>query len=830
MKPPEVKEGDIENRSETQVMEDRKDDGTYIKKTVITTSHFKPVMKPPEVKEGDIENRSETQVKRVVISDGVERVEHSEKPVGIEIDENILELGPGVESPDSDNVEKKTSVREREETTSEGTWIKHKTTTVTVTSLSTTEAPAYQLIPSDQAMDVLEDAVAKESARVDQAAPVMKPPEVKEGDIDNRSETQVTEDRKDDGTYIKKTVITTSHFKPIETIVTADGVETVEKTELPVGTEIDETILELGPGVENPDSDNVEKKTSVREREETTSEGTWIKHKTTTVTVNLISLSDEKLKGYHGLSESDIEINTEVKTSEETLEDGSVIHKTTVIKTHSKRIPETQDVEGFEKVDFDKTLVGTEINENILQLEPGISSKETQNVLRKTSTQQQEEILENGSWLKKTVTTVTVGRPAEIGNSEYSNTKDQGQSFGGVFIPAHLLEEDNRESTPVASEMQYCTQSEHETDILHDDREQTPVFEEAVEQVSEIQEKQSSDIYQPLTLDELDTSLEDFPVEGDILSPSSEYEEVEEVLPDGTVVKRKVLSQRIRKTVTRKIRRVGPDGEVIEDVVTEEIPESDLLSESSRASSVMSSLNDARELTSPVPMSPVELGTPAETETERSSVRVYTDTIEGEPEIETDVQEFEETLPDGTVVKRKVIKTRQKQTIVKRVVMEGPETDLPTTEEQAQAMLSHDGGFQPDLKYSDYTEEEPQTATQVQEYEETMPDGSVVKKKIVTTTEEQMKTSRTVMEASSPPPEILEGQDDTDDFEMVPHPVEESMVEPDLHTDKPMTRPSILEDEQEMSAEVDDYYEVSAQDVDMPAVDEPEVVPDLQGR
>ena len=58
--------------------------------------------------------------------------------------------------------------------------------------------------------------------------------------------------------------------------------ERVEKTELPVGTEIDENILELGPGVESPDSDNVEKKTSVRERDETTSEGTWIKHKTTT--------------------------------------------------------------------------------------------------------------------------------------------------------------------------------------------------------------------------------------------------------------------------------------------------------------------------------------------------------------------------------------------------------------------------------------------------------------------------------------------------------------------------------------------------------------------
>lgn len=49
------------------------------------------------------------------------------------------------------------------------------------------------------------------------------------------------------------------------------------------------------------------------------------------------------------------------------------------------------------------------------------------------------------------------------------------------------------------------------------------------------------------------------------------------------------------------------------------------------------------------------------------------------------VQDTEETLADGTVVRRRVTKTRQKQTIVKRVVMEGPEDELPTSEEQAQA-------------------------------------------------------------------------------------------------------------------------------------------------
>jgi len=68
-------------------------------------------------------------------------------------------------------------------------------------------------------------------------------------------------------------------------------------------------------------------------------------------------------------------------------------------------------------------------------------------------------------------------------------------------------------------------------------------------------------------------------------------------------------------------------------------------------------------------------------------LRVYTDTLEGEPETETDVKETEETLPDGTVVRRRVTTTRQHQTIVKRVIMEGPEDELPTNEDEAEQIL-----------------------------------------------------------------------------------------------------------------------------------------------
>jgi len=68
-------------------------------------------------------------------------------------------------------------------------------------------------------------------------------------------------------------------------------------------------------------------------------------------------------------------------------------------------------------------------------------------------------------------------------------------------------------------------------------------------------------------------------------------------------------------------------------------------------------------------------------------LRVYTDTLEGEPQTSTDVKETEETLPDGTVIRRRVTTTRQQQTIVKRVIMEGPEHELPTNEDEAEQIL-----------------------------------------------------------------------------------------------------------------------------------------------
>jgi len=128
---------------------------------------------------------------------------------------------------------------------------------------------------------------------------------------------------------------------------------------------------------------------------------------------------------------------------------------------------------------------------------------------------------------------------------------------------------------------------------------------------------------------------------------------------------------------------------------------------------------------------------------EVGSLRIYTDTQQGLPELETDIQETEETLDDGTVVKRRTITTQQKQRIVQRVVMEGPEDELPESKEQAEEVLRQLDVVDPELQGSSGTEK---PSTEVEEFEETLPSGEVVKRRIVTTTSHQTTKEKVVLE------------------------------------------------------------------------------------
>ena len=219
---------------------------------------------------------------------------------------------------------------------------------------------------------------------------------------------------------------------------------------------------------------------------------------------------------------------------------------------------------------------------------------------------------------------------------------------------------------------------------------------------------------------------------------------------------RRQVRTRSKKLITRKVRKVRHDGEVVEDIVTEEVPDygySDTSSvRSGQSPATMSPRTPSvSSLTSPLPVEPLSPG--ADSLSSQSSLRVFTDTIEGEPEVVTDVQEREETLPDGRVVIRKIIRTRQKQTIVKRTVMEGPSADdEQATEDSGQLVVAGEDLQKPDIRtYSDAMDMRPSTETVSNDVEEVLPDGTVRRKLTTTTSTRQLKTERTVVEGPYAP-------------------------------------------------------------------------------
>lgn len=122
---------------------------------------------------------------------------------------------------------------------------------------------------------------------------------------------------------------------------------------------------------------------------------------------------------------------------------------------------------------------------------------------------------------------------------------------------------------------------------------------------------------------------------------------------DGSVTKRKLLKTRLKKIVTKKVTKTSKDGHIVEYFTTEEVPESDV--------SNVTALQMGFHSVQGASFSPVE-------SKNHLLLGVYTDTIEEEPEFETDIKTEHEKLADERLVERKICSTRQCRKIIKRIV------------------------------------------------------------------------------------------------------------------------------------------------------------------
>ena len=793
-------------RTQTSVQESEEmlEDGTMVQKKITTTKKVKTIT--------DITSFA-----------GEEERETREEPGDTNVEEEITILPPGVKDSTRSDLEFVTSVDEKEKSQPDGTMLTHRTTTH-VGKLDVEQA----LVSEEQ--DRTQQRIQTDSVLIDREHKLSTLPARSVIGQKETSQTSVQESEatREDGSVVKRKVTTTKTIKTITELVAVDGVEVTQERQQPGNIFVEEEITELPPGVTDISSHNVESQTSADETEEAQPDGTKITHRIIHHIVTLLEGStthtqqgiiqkfpeeifpeheamptDEKgLSTGFGLGKKDVlpgfasrcvigekeSTQTSVQESEETADDGTTVKRKVVTTRMAKVITELVTIDGVEDTQEREEPGNVFVEEVITELPPGVTDVSAYNVDCQTLSDETEETQPDGTLITHRLTHHIVKPLKEaISSTQKEIARD---------IPDEILTEDICEDFTVdQKEIEQKPVAVFEEDILEDyvqTAQKAPRFTDNTRNIFEelktfpeedrVSHRQPFPLCaeEPQIMPEEHSSVHRRPhFDDDLPKTDEDYEEIEETLPDGTLVTRRIMKTRVRKIITRKVRKVGPDGEIVEDIITEEIPESEMFSETS-------SLSDARELTSPVPsLSPMEVGSPVESDMDRGGVRIYTDTVEGEPEVETDVQEFEETLPDGTVIKRKVIKTKQKQTIVKRVVMEGPEEDLPHSEEQAQAILAEADVYEPGLtKYTDTLEDEPEATTDVQEYEETLADGTVVKRRVVTTTEQQMTTERTMMEGDTPD---FVGESDPIDYstEDDHHAVDEVIIEPELH-DRPV--------------------------------------------
>ena len=192
-----------------------------------------------------------------------------------------------------------------------------------------------------------------------------------------------------------------------------------------------------------------------------------------------------------------------------------------------------------------------------------------------------------------------------------------------------------------------------------------------------------------------------------------------------------LVTEADRSTVMQVVRSVRSDGEIVEQVVS---------MDSASALEALGAL--------PSPQTSLCAGESGE-ETETTAVVVYADTVEERPDSETEMTEYEEYLPDGTLVRRKVIKTTRHEAVTRRVVVE--ETSTSATEQhddqQILSTQSEEQSTPAFLRYSDRVEEGPLTVTLRDDTSyDTLSDGRSVVTHSTVTSQQKLVMERTFVD------------------------------------------------------------------------------------
>ena len=613
----------------------------------------------------------------VTIVDGVPTVtNYREVTLDATIDETVQELGPGVTEPrETDKVKATTNVERTHELLPDGT---KAAKTVTTTS--------YRRPPEPQ--------------KLIEPAPTTK---TVEGDLVERVDVKESEKTLDDGTKSMTKRVTKKRVRPVTDVTIVDGVPTVTNyREVTLDAAIDETVQELGPGVTEPrETDKVKATTNVERTHELLPDGTKAA-KTVTTTSYRRTAEPQKLIEPAPTTktvEGDVVERVDVKESEKMLDDGTKSMTKRVTKKRVRPVTDVTIVDGVPTVtNYREVTLDATIDETVQELGPGVTEpRETDKVKATTNVERTHELLPDGTKAAKTVTTTSYRRTAE---------PKVTQKFidGPVEARTHVDEDSKKLDDGTVIKRRVET-----TKFIKPVRVITRT--DGVVTDSKVQEEVVSTEVNERVTEMLPGVVEPF---GDDVQTSTSEQNFQETLPDGSPLKKKVVkvTASLRPRVYEKeerVRRIGLDGAMIEDA-------------GSPGSSRRSSVSDDGTL-----MSPTDGPSPVGSELDLRTFGVYADVVETEPQVEKDVQEYEETLPDSTVVRKRIVTTVEKKTVLMRALM--PEDEAGAAEPLVQ-------------RYVDVTEEEPQVVTDVYDTAETMPDGELAKKRVKTTGQRRLTTER----------------------------------------------------------------------------------------
>jgi len=408
-----------------------KPDGTRVRKIITETRHMKP------------KNLTNETMLASVPGSKLEVVSDSEVLICTEIDEDVLEIAPGTDDSDLDRCSVKITEKvEEEPVLSDGSWKKRKIRLKVIKPLAFAEDLHEQEIgsePISSESDELKKNIKSPSTDTLNTSSEQSMKEKIDSNLVSLK-TDIKEESylKLDGTRVKKIITERRYTRNKEPRKTGNSnglsdanLKTGNDSDILIGIEIEEDIVEISPGICDADVNLYQAITTENvEEDPIESDGIWRKRNIhLKVIAPLATSGDLHKQKIESESTSDVagkqetyQLSPEILFTKEVKEVNYIKPDGTKVK---KIITETRHVRSKKLIESSKSskqhesestfdseiLLGTEIDEEIIEIAPEISDACINLYPAKTTEKTEDQVQPDSSWIKRRVRLSVIARP-----------------------------------------------------------------------------------------------------------------------------------------------------------------------------------------------------------------------------------------------------------------------------------------------------------------------------------------------------------------------------------------------------------------------------------